>query len=325
MLFFVLMSAKQNMSSASSLGSVPSVRKRASNGFQREQKARAEARYRAAVELYATTDLSLREICRRTEVPESGFSAHIRRHHRDLLLKRNGIVVGPASSVTVSEGGIGAIRLRSNGPGQSLAAREKYRAAVSACLEESRIVQSVSEIAREFGLSATGLGNQLRAHYPEVSKLRERERARRGLGDNLPRGARRYSVSQYAGAVELLRSRTDLTVPEAARLYGVSVGGLRQHLSYYHRDVLALRSARRRTGRGQGVSADRCEARSSKRPCGEEVATPVSKRSAQYAEALELYRTTHLPVGEICRRTGVNVSSFRYHLRRWHPDAQRPA
>ena len=52
------------------------------------------------------------------------------------------------------------------------------------------IEYNVSQIAREFGLSGTNLGRQLRTHYPEVLESRERVRQRLGLDDGLPRGTR---------------------------------------------------------------------------------------------------------------------------------------
>lgn len=301
------------MSSTSSIGSDPSVRKRACNRFREEQKRLAAEKYREAVELYASTALTVQEISRRTGVSAPGLSAYIRRYRRDLLLKRHG--VDAAESSPAGKG----IRLRSNGPGQSLPAHAKYRDAVAACLDEAHIGLSVSEIAREFGLSATGLGNQLRAHYPEVSRLRERERARRGMGDNLPRGPRSYSMEQYSSAVDLLRAR-DVTVPEAARLCGVSLGGLRQHLSFYHKDVLSERAERRKERKRPVRGVEGAAPGTSVPSYG----TPSAATEARYRDALDLYRTTRLPLQAIAERTGVNVNSFRGYLRRWHPDARRP-
>ena len=50
-----------------------------------------EAKYRPALELYTTSDISCVEICRRCGVSLNGFSNYIGTYHRHLMLWRNGI------------------------------------------------------------------------------------------------------------------------------------------------------------------------------------------------------------------------------------------
>ena len=57
--------------------------------------------------------------------------------------------------------------------GQRHSTREKNRKAIEACGNIDYIQFSVSLIARGFGLSEAGLGNQLRVYYPEVLEWRE--------------------------------------------------------------------------------------------------------------------------------------------------------
>lgn len=62
---------------------------------QRGCKPETEAKYLPALELYAATDLSIAEICRRRGISTSGFSRYVRVYHRHLMLARNGIKCGP--------------------------------------------------------------------------------------------------------------------------------------------------------------------------------------------------------------------------------------
>lgn len=282
---------------------IPRGRKRPLNAYQQSAHRAAGQKYREATELYASTDLPLQTICRQTGVSAKGFSAYIRRYHRDLLMKRNGIEVSDEMAVS--------LRLRSSGTGQTLPTHVRYREAIAACGDIRYIGYNVSQIAREFDLDATALANQLRAHYPDIPVLREKERMRRGVNDNLPRGARRYCVEQYAEAVEMLRT-TDLTVPQVAKACNVSAGGLRQHLSFYHKDVIGLRAARRQAGlrtRKPGT-----------RNGGGSVCGPKESTQERYRTAVELYRTTALTVSEIAMRTDVNSNTLQRYLSRWHRD-----
>lgn len=148
---------------------------------QRGCKPETEAKYLPALELYAATDLSIAEICRRRGISTSGFSRYVRVYHRHLMLARNGIKCGPEEA-----GGIKMNQRR----GQRPETHAKYKEAIAACDSMDYIEYNVSQIAREFGLSGTNLGRQLRTHYPEVLEFRERARQRLGLDDGLPRGIR---------------------------------------------------------------------------------------------------------------------------------------
>lgn len=197
----------------------------------------AEEKYREAIELYGSSELTLTEISRRCGVTRTGLAAYIRRRHRDLMFQRHG-------EDTDMDG---RHRLR-NPTGQSAATHRKYRDAILACDDSRYVDMSVSEIAREYGLNPSGLGNQLRMHYPDILRRREEERQRRGLARNIHPGPRGKSVEMYAEAVELLQTR-DISIRDAARACSVSFTGLRQHVQFYHKDLTASRRGRREKGR----------------------------------------------------------------------------
>lgn len=193
--------------------------------------------------------------------------------------------------------------------GQRKLSREKYGEAINACDSSEFIDCNVSQIARMYGLDGTALANQLRAHFPDVIPKREAERRRMGIADNIHRGVRPYAEEAYAEAVKLL-SRSDISVKEAAELCGVSESGLRQHLLYYHKKLVKNRSNRHEEGMMYPRAGTASGNGSIRRVSDEKI--------MKYAEAVEMYRTTSLPVTEICRRLDLSVSSFRNHLRLWH-------
>lgn len=262
-----------------------------------------EAKYREAVELYASTDLTCVEISRRCSVSLAGFKGYICKYRRDLLLPRYGIRCDPEAAA-----GIGMGQRRSQRP----ATRAKYREAIAACDSMDYIDCNVSQIAREFGLSGTNLGKQLRTHYPGVIERREEVRRRLGLGDNLPRGARTWSKEQYAGAVELLRGDRYVTMQEAAERCNVSYQGLKQHLIFYHKELIDNRINIRKRAVGQQ--------RKGKITGRGSVHAPKPAIVAKYAEALHLYRTTPLSARKIARQTGLPVKGFYKYLQTWHMD-----
>lgn len=262
-----------------------------------------ERKYRAAIRLYAATELSCAEISRRCGVPLSGFKGYIRTYHRHLMLTRNGIECSPEKAA--------ATRMYQR-PGQKPSTHAKYKEAIAACGSMDYVEYNVSQIAREFGLSGTDLGRQLRTHYPEVLEFRERVRLRLGLNDNLPRGVRPWCKRQYAGAVELLRGDRYITVQEVAERCGVSYTGLEQHLIFYHKELIDNRIKIRKQAVGQQ--------RKGKITGRGSLHAPKPAIVEKYAEALHLYRTTPLSARKIARQTGVPIKGFYRYLQTWHMD-----
>lgn len=261
--------------------------------------AAAAERYGEALSLYASTGLSIRSICARCGVSYAGFRSYLYKHRRDLLLSRHGVPLSSAGAPT---------RLRGSS-GQTAASRSKYGAAIEACGAAAYVGYNVSQIARLFKLSPSGLINQLRAHYPDVLERRERERSRLGLSDNQQRGVRPCCREQYARAVELLRT-TDMTLREASESCGVSFTGLRQHVCFYHKDLQRSRSERRESAKSQ-------KRKGSVTGSGRRH-EPTAESRERYREAVRLYRETSLTVKEISGSLGLNAYSFTSYLQRWH-------
>lgn len=266
-------------------------------------KPETEAKYRPAYELYTATGLSIAEICRQCGISISGFSRYIGIYHRHLMLERNGIKCSREEA-----DGIKMNQRR----GQRLETHAKYKEAIAACDSMDYIEYNVSQIAREFGLSGTNLGRQLRTHYPEVLEFRERARQRLGLDDGLPRGTRPWCKVQYAEAVGLLQADRYVTVQEAAERCNVSYSGLEQHLIFYHKELVenrikvrkkAVRQQRKGKITGRGT-----------------LHAPKPETIEVYAEALHLYRTTPMSVRKIAKQTGVSLRGLYDYLQTWHKE-----
>lgn len=263
---------------------------------------RSESRYRAALDLYGSTDLSVREICERTGTPLGAFRSYLRRCHRELMFARYGVTISPQEAV--------GARLRKP-TGQSPVTHAKYRDAVMACDDIKYIDYNVSQIAVIFNLSPSGLSNQLRSHFPEILERRERERRRLGINDNIHRGMLPQSDVQYAPAVDHLR-RTRDTIRETARLYNVSYSGLREHILHYYKELTASRSVKRKEAKGSR--------RKGMLTGNGTLHLPSEEQVSRYDEAVGLYRNTAMTQEEIAETLGLTLSGLRNYLRTWHPD-----
>lgn len=262
-----------------------------------------EAKYREAVALYGSTQLSCREISRICGVALSGLRCYIVRYHRDLMLGRYGISCSKEEACHIK------IDQRR---GPLPATRTKYKDAIAACDSMDYIEYNVSQIARLFGLDGSNLGRQLRTHHPGMIERREEVRSRLGLSDNLPRGTRPHCKEQYAEAVELLCADRYITMQEAAERCGVSYTGLEQHLVFYHKELV-----RKRIGvRGKAVK-QQLKGKITGRGT---VHAPKPETAEQYAEAVRLYRTTPLSAARIAAQTNVSKKGFYEYLRKWHMD-----
>lgn len=260
-------------------------------------------KYSQAVLLYATTEMTGKQIAAQCGVSLSGFRIYLRRHYRELVLKRNS--AEPDAALFTPDGKLRGKR------GQTPAAYKKYKEAIEACDDLAYIEYNVSQIARMFEHDGTALRNQLRLHYPEILERREKTRKRLGLGDNFQRGVRPESVTEYAAAVELFRT-TNRNLPSIAEACNVSLGGLSQYLRFYHKDLVKQKSSQLRQ-----VSSKHKPGKPSSNGRASE---PSFGTHEKYHESIELYRTTGLTAKEVVARTGVTLEGFRNHLRRWHRD-----
>lgn len=199
------------------------------------RKTAAERKYSAAVEMYATTTLTISRIAKKCHVSPSGLSAHISRYHRALLFARYGLDPDASEFKT--------LRVKPR-KGQTPKSYRKYKDAIEACSDLAYIEFNVSQIARLFNLDGTSLASQLRVHYPNVIENREKLRQSLGIADNFQRGPRKWSRDTYTEALEMYRD-TDKTIPEVAEACQVSISGLTQYLRFYHQEIIDIKSRRR--------------------------------------------------------------------------------
>lgn len=259
-------------------------------------------KYAEAVRLYASTDMSVKDIALRFGFSRDVLGQYLRRHHRELVLRRHGMTAG--------NGDLMDVKIVKSGQ-QSANAHEKYKDAVAACDSTRYIEQTVSQIARRFNVTPTGLSNFMRRHYPDILPNREQLRQRLGLSDNVHRGVSRMAEEQYKDAVELYRT-TDMTLPEVASKCGVSERGLLQHLSFYHKDILKEKGKRRK------------QAKATKRkPKGAMLGNGRKNRPSpavvmKYAAALALYKSTDKTMKDIVAETGVPAQGFRSYVHKWY-------
>lgn len=243
--------------------------------------------------MYASPNPSLAEKSRQCEVSLTGFTRYINAFRRHLVLERNGIRCSPKEALD--------LRMKKRRD-QRLEIRVKYGKAIATCDSMDYIEYNVFQIAREFGLSGTDFGRQLRTRYPEILESHERIRQRLDLGDGLPRGTRPWCKEQYAGVVELLRADSYITMREVARRFNVSFTGLKQHLMFCHQDLLEKRTkiceqavGRKRKGEITGNGT---------------LHAPAFEKVAKYAEAVHLYRTIPMSARKIALQIGVSVRGF---------------
>lgn len=272
---------------------------------QLQRRCELHRKYAEAVSLYADTELPLKEIARQTEVSLGGLGSYLRRHWRELVLRRNGLSADEGTEVK-------AVRIMAAGR-QNPVAHAKYKDAVEACDLMDYIDLNVSQVARKFNLDGTALANFMRIHYPDTLVRREEIRRRLGLNDNVHHGVRKESTEQYGEAVELYRT-TEMTLPEVARLCKVSEGGLLQHLRFYHKDVLKeKREIRRKAKEKERKVRGELTGNGRKHE-------PASVTVQKYAEALALVQNTALSMSEIVQKTGVPAEGFRFYLHKWHKE-----
>lgn len=259
-------------------------------------------KYAEAVRLYAETDMTITDISLKCGISRMAFSQHLRRHERNLMLRRH--------DITTEGKDPQAIKIIQAGH-QNIKAHEKYKDAVAACDSADYIGMNVSQVAHLFNVTPTGLANFMRRHYPDIIPNRERQRQQLGLADNVHRGMSNVAKEQYREAVELYRS-TDMTLPEIALKCNVPEHGLLQHLSFYHKNILQEKADQRK------------QAKATKRkPKGAMLGNgrrnrPSSAVVMKYAAALALYKSTAMTMKDIVEQTGVPAQGFRFYVHKWH-------
>lgn len=259
-------------------------------------------KYEEAVEMYADSKLPLCKIAVKCNVSLGGLGSYLRRYWRELILRRRGISYEGKDPKD--------IKIVSSGQ-PSIVSKAKYAEAVEACKSLEYIDLNVSQVARKFNVNGTALANYMRLHYEEIPIWRENVRRMLGIGDNVHRGVRPECEEQYVLAVEMYKS-TDKTILEIAEICQVSIGGLSQHMRFYHKEVIRKRKAERKAAKKNRIIG---------KICGNgQIHCPQQKTVEKYREALELYKNSNLIIKEIVRKTGVPLEGFRNYLRVWHRD-----
>lgn len=263
--------------------------------------AAARSKYAAAVELYASSSLSIREISDETGLHPKALSNYLSKHHRNLLYKRYGLEITD-----------GDLHIKIKSPrGQSRTTHLKYKEAVEASGDIAYVEFNISQIARFFGVNPTGLSSQLRVHYPDVIPAREALRKRLGIADGLHRGAKPSSKSAYEEAVPVYKN-TDLTIQEVADKFGISRSGFGQYMRFFHHDTIAAKARRRRES--QRVYHKR---QTGKLSGNGQLYGPKQATDELYARAMSLYREGRKTIKEVIKETGIPPVGFRHYLDQW--------
>lgn len=259
-------------------------------------------KYEEAVNLYANTNSTIRNIAKQCMVSEDGLKAYLHKHWRELMLYRHGINADGKDPKEISY---------YMPDGISCKAYEKYKDAVQACKSINYIELNISQIARKFGHNATSLANFMQIHYSDLLTRRKKIREKMGFRNYYNQAVHQNCVKQYEAAVEMYRN-TNLSVKGVAEQCNVSDSGLSQHIRFYHKDLMKEKKEARQKAKVSG-----------KKKHGELLGNgrknePLPATVEKYAEALALYRDTALTAKEIALRTGVNAESFRFYLHRWY-------
>lgn len=123
------------------------------NGATHNPKEEVLEKYKKALELFQTTTLTKREICKLTSVPEAGFSNHLKIWHPDVLPPQRMIAVNDAAT------------------GEK--ATKRYSAATASKYSEAIKVMKVTgfstaQVARNFNLNPDVFREYLKEHEPQL-------------------------------------------------------------------------------------------------------------------------------------------------------------
>ena len=183
----------------------------------------------------------------------------------------------------------------------------KYASAVELYADTD---MALGRIAEECGVSVGGLGQYLRRYWRELVLRRNGMSAGEGdaHGVKIIQAGRQNALAheKYKNAVAACDSLEyiDLNVSQVARKYGLAPTALANFMRVHYPDTLTRREeARRKLGINDNLWHG---------------ARPECVK--QYAEAVELYRSTDMTVPEIADKCEVSESGLSQHLRFYHKD-----
>lgn len=265
---------------------------------------KASSKYAAAVEIYASTSLSIREIAEELCLSPKALSQFLARHHRNLVYKKYGMDISGDN-----------INVKIKSPrGQSRATHLKYKDAIAASGDIAFVEFNLSQIAHMYGVSGTGLASQLKVHYPNIIPAREELRKRLGIADRLYRGALPTSKSAYEKAVPVYMN-SDLTIQEVADIFGISRSGFGQYMRFYHHDAIISKAKRR-----QNAKKVYHKRKSGTLSGNGQLYGPRPQTTDLYKRALAIYKEGRKTLKEIIQETGVPPAGFKHHLDQWCRD-----
>lgn len=172
------------------------------NGQLKSPRGGSDERYRLAVELADTTDMTIMEIAERTGLNKNTIRYHLRTWHKDILAKRRLIHdVADADNLCLKET---KHYLRGTAA--------KYAPAIAWLKENTG--KAVAEAAAKFGLNAEVFRDYLKEHEPELAESRGMMRRANG------KLVKRSSEEKYAAAIHEYATTTE-PLKSIARRYGI--------------------------------------------------------------------------------------------------------
>lgn len=198
------------------------------NGRKYEPACRTEQKYAEALALYRNTDLTMKDIVRKTRVPAEGFRFYLHKWHKTLVWEHLGITGHPS----------GQTDLRKAGRRMKTVAA-KYAEAIKSLKENPR---PSARVAAEFGFHPEVFRSYLHKHEPELAGQIGMTHNREGKLVSV-RGEKKYSeaVRLYETTAESLKA-----ISRRLGLTYNSVGGYirrnRPDVIRRHRELLAARN-----------------------------------------------------------------------------------
>lgn len=244
--------------------------------------------YADAIEMLQSSDMTIGEVADACNVSYSGLREHILAYHPQITLLRERKRTDAAG---LKERGKRSGNWSICEPYKSTI--EKYEKAIELYRTTSK---DVKEIARMAGVNPGGLRYHMRRWHPALIVQR------RGFDESVDIAqTKRYkksAVEKYAAAIQRLGT-SDLPTAKVAAEFNLNPEVFRMYLKEHHPDLLVSRSMARATN-GKVMS---------------------THSAGKYAEALQIYETTHEPLKSIAQRLGVTYNSLGKFIRRNYPEA----
>ncbi|MDE6077380.1 MAG: hypothetical protein K2G29_06565, partial [Muribaculaceae bacterium] len=239
-------------------------------------------KYAKAVELYATTNLSIREIARITGFTPDAISAHIRRHHRELTIRR----YLPTSTSTTPSKDSGTTKEPTPAPSPTGFPKSEKPLQTSLHAESVTTEEPLQTLFQESQISENT--------HKLVDKIKS------------PKGQSLLTKLKYKDAVAACADAEfiEFNVSEIARTFNLDPTALASQLKYHFPQILENRDKIRSQlglahNRHRGARQESIET---------------------YSHALTLYRDTDLTLVQVAERCNVSSGGFGQYLRFYHKD-----